>query len=399
MEVQKKNSYCEPQEIAVLISQTLPSDPGLQTIKLGQSFKNTTNAYKFYWFLGILDAVVKEGTTVIDAEDIACRMICSVWYPVHYFRLRFGALDQLSESARSFKDTLKIPVQTKEDKLFQLLKQHAEPKKKSELNISKFLRYVPYRFLSPWIKDESNAAVIQASENFSANGALYMLCKEGGRLKVRVHPQWVPYLKRNYEILRSFALWSLTKFVQASNPNVPNISSKLVRPENRESLARQTKFWKTVMKGGPVKSIYTGEELPLNKFALDHFLPWSFVAHDLLWNLTPIENSINSSKSDKLPDLKFLDSLVMQHKHALNYLIETQIDEKSLNGLPGKEYEGTLEKLLIKKFPILEDYSSLGLTALDIAWKPGNVLKEKFTNTFVPLEQIARDMGFEDWKF
>lgn len=361
-----------------MISQTLPKEPGLKTIELGQSFKNTTTAYKFYWFLGLLDTVVKEGKTDIDAGEIACRMICSVWYPVHYFRLNLGKQDMLFKTAEELQERLNISIQTKESELLELLQQRADSDEETTQNIARFLRFVPYRFLSPWIKEQSDAKVIKASENFAENGALYWLYKEGGRLKVRVHPQWVPYLRMNYEILRSFALWSLTNYLQVRNPNVPNISSKLLRPEKRASLARQTKFWNTVMKEGlPVKSIYTGEELRPNHFALDHFVPWSFVTHDLLWNLTPIEGDINSSKSDRLPDLAvFLKPLVAQHKQAVNCFIETQ----------GNTH-------------LLEDYGSLGLTAEDVARRPLDDLVEKFSETFEPLDRIARNMGFEQWNF
>ncbi len=361
-----------------MISQTLPKEPGLKTIELGRSFKNTTTAYKFYWFLGLLDTVVKEGKTDIDAEEIACGMICSVWYPVHYFRLNFGKQDLLYDTAVEFQNVLKIPIKTNERDLFQLLQQKIESDKKTAKDISGFLRYVPYKFLSPWIKEDKPGKVIETSENFSEHGALYMLYKEGGRLKVRVHPQWVPYLKKNCEILRSFALWSLTNYVQARNPNVPNISSKLLRPEKRASLTDQKNFWNTVMKEGlSVKSIYSGEELSPQHFALDHFIPWSFVAHDLLWNLTPCERNINSSKSDKLPDLRiFLPKLVEQHKQAVNCFIETQGDSK-----------------------LMDDYDSIGLSARKVAREHEKVLEEKFKETFEPLDRIARNMGFEQWNF
>ncbi|MFO7585650.1 MAG: HNH endonuclease domain-containing protein [Anaerolineales bacterium] len=38
-------------------------------------------------------------------------------------------------------------------------------------------------------------------------------------------------------------------------------------------------------------------------YSLDHFLPWRYVAHDLLWNILPASKSVNSSKSDSLPHL------------------------------------------------------------------------------------------------
>jgi len=361
-----------------VISQTLPTEPSLKTIELGQSFKNTTTSYKFYWFLGLLETVVKDRKTDFEAEDIACRMICSVWYPVHYFRLKLGKQDMLFRTAEALQKRLNIPIQKKESELFDDLKKQAKSDRETIQDISRFLRFVPYRFLSPWIKEQSDAKVIQASEDFSANGGLYTLYKENGRLKVRIHPQWVPYLRNNYDILRSFALWALTNYVQARNPNVPNISCKLIHPEKRASLARQTQFWTTVMEEGlSVKSIYTGEDLAPGSFALDHFIPWSFVTHDLLWNLTPTEGGVNSKKSDKLPDLTvFLKPLVEQHKQAVNCFIETKGNTS-----------------------LLEDYSSLGLTAKDVAKRPVDDLVEKFAETFVPMEQIARNMGFEQWNF
>ena len=37
------------------------------------------------------------------------------------------------------------------------------------------------------------------------------------------------------------------------------------------------------------------------KYDVDHFIPWSFVMNDELWNLMPMDSSLNSSKSNKLP--------------------------------------------------------------------------------------------------
>ena len=36
--------------------------------------------------------------------------------------------------------------------------------------------------------------------------------------------------------------------------------------------------------------------------SLDHFIPWSFVLHNEIWNLYPMYKNINSSKNNKLPD-------------------------------------------------------------------------------------------------
>ena len=38
------------------------------------------------------------------------------------------------------------------------------------------------------------------------------------------------------------------------------------------------------------------------KYNVDHFIPWSFVMNDELWNLMPMDSSLNSAKNNRLPD-------------------------------------------------------------------------------------------------
>ncbi len=52
----------------------------------------------------------------------------------------------------------------------------------------------------------------------------------------------------------------------------------------------------------PITEIYGNELLTDKDISIDHFVPWSYVAHDEFWNLHPTTRSINSSKSNNLPD-------------------------------------------------------------------------------------------------
>jgi HNH endonuclease len=80
------------------------------------------------------------------------------------------------------------------------------------------------------------------------------------------------------------------------------------------------------------------------KLSLDHYLPWSFVAHNSLYNLIPVPRSVNSSKSDRIPSNNYFDSFVkIQHlglttfhehgsriqwnKHVEPYLVELGFSE------------------------------------------------------------------------
>ena len=51
----------------------------------------------------------------------------------------------------------------------------------------------------------------------------------------------------------------------------------------------------------PVYDIYSEEKMSEKNFDIDHFVPWSFVANDELWNLMPMEKRLNCSKNNRLP--------------------------------------------------------------------------------------------------
>ena len=159
---------------------------------------------------------------------------------------------------------------------------------------------------------------------------------------------------------------------------MPNISNKLIKREERTPLTQQHKFWDIAIdKGFELRCLYTNDTINKGDYDLDHFIPWSFVSHDLLWNLIPINPNVNSSKSNKLPDLKlYLPKLAQAHQKA----VEINLEFNNRNKL-------------------LEDYLSLGYTPQDIVNMNKDKLIDCFYQTFSPLHQIALNMGFENWKY
>jgi CRISPR/Cas system Type II protein with McrA/HNH and RuvC-like nuclease domain len=76
------------------------------------------------------------------------------------------------------------------------------------------------------------------------------------------------------------------------------------------------KYWQTVLQIQPLHCIYTDDLLTIeDDLSLDHYLPWSFVAHDQLWNLIPVSRSVNSAKSNNIPSEQYFSKFVtMQHE-------------------------------------------------------------------------------------
>lgn len=353
----------------------IPQSYNLTTKRLNRIFDKTVATYKYYWFLGILDLFVKQGKTRMNVWDIMINMVANAWYPVNYFRLSFGKSESLYETILSLQKEYNIPINISVRDLIDLLNElikNADVRRK--LNFIQ--KYVPFRFLRPWIDTSDNKETIIRSKSFE-NGCLYKLEKINGILWIELNHSWLTYLLENYNILNAFTYWELTNFLQIRNPNVPNIPTKLVKREERRSLSAQHKFWNTVMNHGiEIRCLYTNNLLYPRLYDLDHFIPWSFVSHDLIWNLIPVDSSVNSSKSNKLPDLNlYLPKLAELHQIALRINIK----------------EGKKDKLL-------EDYLSLGHTPQEIIMMDKEHLQKCFYDTFSPMYQIALNMGFETWK-
>lgn len=64
----------------------------------------------------------------------------------------------------------------------------------------------------------------------------------------------------------------------------------LLAKGQHKSLKKARKLWIATVDvtGNPLYEIYTGNELSIEEFDLDHFVPRSYVSNDELWNLTPM---------------------------------------------------------------------------------------------------------------
>ena len=353
----------------------IPQSDILTTNRLGKVFSNTVATYKFFWFVSIMQIHAKSDNPRISVWDIVIRMVANAWYPIHYFRLSFGKSDSLFDIVMELQRITQIPIDANAETIICSLKERLGDRQIRKL-LNTLTLNVPYRFLSPWINTSDNKLMVERSQTLE-NGCLYALHKDADDFYIELNPAWDKYLHAHYNILVDFAYWNLTLFLQTRNPNVPAIPNKLIRPEIRNSLTKQHNYWDMVMEiGGPIKCIYTDTELHPKDYELDHFIPWSFVCHDLLWNLIPSDGRINSSKNNKLPDLNFyLPKLAALQHHSIKVVIDAN-----------------------KETNAMEDYISLGYTPRELAGMSSEQFLKLYERTFNPLSQIAINMGFETWK-
>ena len=346
-----------------------PDNKILNISTLSQIFDNTTATYKFYWFVALLDIVVKERKTKMSFWEIIAGMLAESWYPIHYFKLSFGKSDSLFDKSLEIQNTFQISIESDKEKIKKYLLENLNETKRF---LRVFTINVPYRFLSPWIKYTYDDDVVAKSQRFE-NSCLYAIYGD----EIVINDNWVGYLTEHYSILRDFTFWNLTEFLQKRNPNVPDVPSKLIKPIQRDSLTKQRQYWNTYIETvGSLNCIYTGKQIFARQYDLDHFVPWSFVSHNLLWNLIPADSSINSSKSNNLPPLeKYLRPFA-------------NIQQNAIKTLYNKNPNNT----------ILEDYLIVYDSVSDLVKLSEPDFYNVFRRTFSPMVQIAENMGFKYWQ-
>ena len=71
--------------------------------QLNSVFENTTNSYKYYWWLSILKLIKTNGNEKIELENIVFEMLVFVWYPINYYKISLGKQDQLTKYIKKLK--------------------------------------------------------------------------------------------------------------------------------------------------------------------------------------------------------------------------------------------------------------------------------------------------------
>ena len=353
-----------------------------KTFYLGQVFQHTTNSYKLVWFLAILSLLRRTQADELALADILAEMAVVGWHPVCLFRLSLGCQDKLQHAILAIQGNSLLAPNEQPDNVRNFV--NGSPQAKARL--ASFRRFVPTRFLSPWFAEKLRSTV-----DASRDARIHELAKESQTTpfaspywfngeNICLNPSWQHFLADNMAVVQAFVEHHLAVYLQTRNPNVPGVVNKLRAPTERQlNDARQ--FWQFVRaeftksgRSSRFRDIYSEQPLAQN-FSIDHFLPWSFVVHDLFWNLTPVEPATNSAKNDVLPDLDlYLPRLANLHFEAIE---------------------------VAKSRPkLLEDYTDcFRLDAAELAAIGASRLEIKFREVILPQAQIAMNQGFQSgWR-
>lgn len=357
----------------------------------GSMLDHPTQCYKFYWLEAIMNLMLKKYRFSFD--EIFDEMIVSAWYTVTQYHLFLGPMiegerrDAINRAIDVLIENTSLNENSKPDEIRSVLKEQnylvLEYKRKLAKN-------VPYKLLSSFsselTQDKGDAYRIEYIQILNQEIHLPYIIENGvgiGKCVV-LQEAWIPFLMDNYLIIKNWIQYNKIQFLQMINPGVPGIINKLDDERNNvRHLERVRDLWNAHIEvsNKEIVDIYTGNKLE-STFDVDHFIPWSYVAHDEMWNLIPSNASANRSKSNHLPewDLYFHKMANMEYD-----LYKSVVEYDSIHKLFEKCYAKNLQSLW-------------AIEELYVKENTEYEFKHKLEAHMYPLYEAARMQGYIEWR-
>lgn len=276
--------------------------------------KNPSYCYKFYW-LEALVILISEGVTETTFDAVIDEMIANAWYSVREFHIHLSGFqngevrDGVERVVNLLAELSDLPANASKTEIKNAIKTY---NKELETYKKQLTNMVPYRALAGFFSRssetpdwESKARMVEYIQRVNANTVVlpYTLGKSN-QLKKEIifHPAWIKMIQDNTVSILGWIQFEKIKWLQNNNPEVPGLVYKLAPlDEKMRKLSHVRDLWKAIMEIHPVMDVFAEKEIQVGKYEVDHFIPWSFVMNDELWNLMPMDSSLNSSKSNRLP--------------------------------------------------------------------------------------------------
>ncbi|SES62002.1 HNH endonuclease [Oceanobacillus limi] len=170
----------------------------------------------------------------------------------------------------------------------------------------------------------------------------------------KLNPAVHNFMLKYQRLVVNLTNYHMAVMIESLN-EVPSINYLLGKVESIAKRSSLRPFEKILLNHFEHTCFYCGKPLSSakGKTHVDHFIPWSFVQSDQLWNLVLSCQVCNNSKSDKLPKKYYLENIISRN----HVLVLNEKDEK---------VSSLMTNYTDKKISLLYDYSIKN--GFDVVW-------------------------------
>lgn len=130
---------------------------------------------------------------------------------------------------------------------------------------------------------------------------------------IQINPRMYEFICRHKMVIEKLNYYEWARFLEKVNEErvAVKLLDKIDGSAKRSNLAmyRQILYEEFENK----KCFYCGKQLNSDRMEVDHFIPWSFIKDDNLWNLVLSCPVCNRKKNDKLPAEDFITMLIKRN--------------------------------------------------------------------------------------
>lgn len=287
------------------------------------------NTYKLAWGRAIIEAIVfDEGTLMnekyrICFDHISGHMLKYYWNQTFFFNLK------------------QSPSQEHPPVVVQLTNQLIDFYKANISNIpvwfDKAKASIPTEILHKTIKAISTVLTQNVSWRFKMIDSqavdIYDLNIKGRYIELEIENTQA--IKAYSEILTQLFNYKWAQLLEKYNTQ-PRIVSKVKGSSDNQLKRNNLSKYKEILLRlyqDEIKDFYTDELLNPEDISIDHFIPWSYMYSDDLWNLVITSKSHNSTKSNRPPTKEYIQKLEERNRKLLDVIQDSKQKDELLESL------------------------------------------------------------------
>lgn len=272
-----------------------------------------TTSYKYCFFKSIIDNIFNYYLDYrISFEQLFDTASEIYWNLVHRHGLRQhipnnqGKLSRIEIIIDKIVTEYTIPDET----LYEYLDEHIQIELKKNVN-KELKKYVVGAFYD------------------DTDGRFYEFSKDN--MEIKIHPNIYDYLTKYKYLVEKLNYYEWLKFLEKVNPleNSFGLATKLDESNKRSSLMKYRQYLEEIYH--QEECFYCSKKLVKDKVHVDHFIPWSYIKTDQLWNFVLSCEECNSKKSDKLPQNIYVENLIIRNDIILKEYGDNFVNEEFSN--------------------------------------------------------------------
>ena len=326
-----------------------------------QMMKDPSYCYKFYWLEAIVE-LISRGVQATTFDEIINEMIANAWYSVREFHIHLSGVqadgcvrDGLERAILQLAELSDLPANASKVEIINAVRDHDKELKPAKEQLT---HMVPYRALAGFFAKSRDKVEWGSARHLTEYirridqtvVVLPYTLGESSKLKKEVyfHPLWMKMIQDNTVNILGWIQYEKVKWLQNHNPEVPGLVYKLApMDEKMRKLAGVRRLWEGILELHEVRDVFTGKAVLPKQYDIDHFIPWSFVMSDELWNLMPMDSSLNASKSNRLPQWDPFFRAFAENQYLMYRLIHEVLFIYEFGSVEGEKYSAYLQNLVM----------------------------------------------------